>query len=335
MRQLIRDRAKAATDKMKECENEGGHLFAPEIIPIVPSVRKAMQAHKKKKTGKKGKIRRRARTAKARKKVFSRLYGDAKKKTRNIQKLRRKQIEEEMMQNTHQPTISHLARVTGTYDRSGDETSTPIHIRLNREHLSRKERSESAARSAALAKVEAEMEHCTFAPTFKGSAKSVKRMIKATRGMRRSKAAAAVAAESPPPPADEEDDDDAPPPADEDEEVEFEEGEVEEGEDEEGEIREVEDSLVGAPLSDYIEDRDPLNILLVVQLGASSWASSCARLAACRSDRRRADSRSCPDADEVFSARFPTTPKHTSIDDQRRKATPSKTVSVLSQSPLL
>ena len=111
--------------------------------------------------------------------------------------------------------------------------------------------------------------------------------------------------------------------------------EVEEGEDEEGEIREVEDSLVGAPLSDYIEDRDPLNILLVVQLGASSWASSCARLAACRSDRRRADSRSCPDADEVFSARFPTTPKHTSIDDQRRKATPSKTVSVLSQSPLL
>ena len=48
MRQLIRDRAKAATDKMKECENEGGHLFAPEIIPIVPSVR-----HKKKKTGKK------------------------------------------------------------------------------------------------------------------------------------------------------------------------------------------------------------------------------------------------------------------------------------------
>ena len=142
------------------------------------------------------------------------------------------------MQNTHQPTISHLARVTGTYDRSGDETSTPIHIRLNREHLSRKERSESAARSAALAKVEAEMEHCTFAPTFKGSAKSVKRMIKATRGMRRSKAAAAVAAESPPPPADEEDDDDAPPPADEDEEVEFEEVEVEEEveeEEEEGE----------------------------------------------------------------------------------------------------
>jgi hypothetical protein len=123
---------------------------------------------------------------------------------------------------------------------------------------------------------------------------------------------------------------------------EVEEGEVEEGEDEEGEIREVEDSLVGAPLSDYIEDRDPLNILLVVQLGASSWASSCARLAACRSDRRRADSRSCPDADEVFSARFATTPKHTRTDDQRRRATPSKTSSAImrrdgirSQSPLL
>ena len=116
---------------------------------------------------------------------------------------------------------------------------------------------------------------------------------------------------------------------------EVEEGEVEEGEDEEGEIREVEDSLVGAPLSDYIEDRDPLNILLVVQLGASSWASSCARLAACRSDRRRADSRSCPDADEVFSARFQTTQNHTKTDDQRRKATTSKTVSMLSQSPLL
>jgi hypothetical protein len=39
MRQLIADRAKAATDKMRECQNKEGGLFEPEIIPMNPAVR--------------------------------------------------------------------------------------------------------------------------------------------------------------------------------------------------------------------------------------------------------------------------------------------------------
>ena len=49
MRQLIRDRAKAATDKMKECERtRGGTCLHRRSSRFVPSVR-----HKKKKMGKK------------------------------------------------------------------------------------------------------------------------------------------------------------------------------------------------------------------------------------------------------------------------------------------
>ena len=128
-------------------------------------MRKAVRSHFKSKHKKK-KIRKRAKTAAGRKKVFNRLYKDSAKKQRNIQKLRRKQIEEELVENTFHPTVPALAATSGKYE---EERSGAIHERLNRESVSRKERVESAARAAALARAEEEMEECTFHPTFKVS----------------------------------------------------------------------------------------------------------------------------------------------------------------------
>ena len=74
-----------------------------------------------------------------------------------------------------------------------------------------------------------------------------------------------------------------------------------------------------------------------LNIEASSWTSE-NRLAARRSERRRVDSldsRSCPDADEVFSARFHCfhfTANQTVTDNQQRKVTTSKTLSTMAAS---
>ena len=176
MRQLIADRAKAATDKMRECQNKGGGLFEPEIIPMNPAVRKAVRSHFKSKHKVK-KIRKRSKTAAGRKKVFNRLYKDSAKKQRNIQKLRRKQLEEEFRQNTFHPTVAPLAATSGKFEEERGGGGNAIYERLNRESVSRKERVEAAARAAALARAEEEMEECTFHPTFKGSAMKVRARV--------------------------------------------------------------------------------------------------------------------------------------------------------------